>query len=378
MQKSSFIVYILTILFTIITIVAQPSLEEYMVLYEPKNSAESKVFSKFVQIIKNVFNSNNDSADLLQKSEGISSVEPNNELVVNSVKNASSNMRSQYSPKTWIAQDFAPWQLSKTSSVNGKPINFYPYGVEYYLPKPQNDVVVYVIDSGIDDTVEEFEGRVIHGKNFITNEPNTDLIGHGTSIAATIAGKLNGPIKHAKIVSIKVLNTNNTGKLYDFVESLNWAVDHKKKNFDSIPGIINFSINLVMYSKNLNYAFKKVFDNGMLTVASAGNQAKDACDFSPSGSEYVITTASYTPQNIFDKDYSNYGKCVDILAPGVNVVSAKVNQPGQINDVRPYVELKDLILKTAIKNQIAETPENTPNARLWNGYRGSTSKVKFI
>jgi subtilisin family serine protease len=75
----------------------------------------------------------------------------------------------------------------------------------YVYPKDGGRrAVVYVVDTGVKLSHQEFSGRAVFGFSAIKTEPNDDLNGHGTHVASTIAGSLFGVAKRAKIVAVKV------------------------------------------------------------------------------------------------------------------------------------------------------------------------------
>ncbi|PVV03229.1 hypothetical protein BB560_002304 [Smittium megazygosporum] len=301
----------------------------------------------------------------------------------------------------YTVQSFPPWQLSAISSMKNDYYSIFPYGSDFITPVSNKVVIIYVIDSGVDANVSELSGRVITGKNFVEEENDDDLAGHGTAIASVIAGTLNGVAKTAKIVSVKVLNAQNTGKLGHFLSALEWVVEDKKANYADNPVIINFSINIETESNALKSAFQYANDNGILSVVSAGNDGKDACSYPPSGYPSVITVASHTANNTFDSSFSNYGKCVDILAPGefitssvagtsnkIQLISGTSLAAGIVTGVVSSVlsrypklspnQAKSEVLNAGIQYQIDNLPDGTINKRVWNGYKGKHSRMTFI
>ncbi|OMJ29227.1 Subtilase-type proteinase psp3 [Smittium culicis] len=302
----------------------------------------------------------------------------------------------------WKAQKYAPWHLGRISSVSSSPANFSPYGQEYYYPPAKNSVIVYVIDSGIDPLHNEFNGNVEIGANFVSGEDHTDYAGHGTAVAALINGRKNGVSKSAVVISVKVLNADNIGTTAAFYQGLNWVINDKKNNNPNTPAIVNFSINLNSTSSILEIAFKNLSKIGVLVVASSGNNSANQCDFFPGNSEHALIVSSVQPGNdSFDTLDSNFGPCIDVLAPGNRVFTAVA---GSVNQVRPFVgtsfaasivaglgasilsndpslspaDLYDIIIGNAIENVISNVPANTTNKMVWNGYSGPRSQFSYI
>ncbi|OMJ14042.1 Subtilase-type proteinase psp3 [Smittium culicis] len=302
----------------------------------------------------------------------------------------------------WKSQKYAPWHLGRISSKQSNPMNFSPYGQEYYYPTSNNKVVVYVVDSGVDPSHSEFNGNVRLGNNFVTGENNDDNAGHGTAVAALINGKNNGVTKDASIVSVKVLNSENVGTTTMFYQGLNWVLNDKKANYPNTPAIVNFSINLEVESPTLEVAFKNLSNIGVLIVASSGNNSANQCDFFPGNSDHALIVSSVQPGNdSFDTLDSNFGPCIDVLAPGNRVFTAVA---GSVNQVRPFIgtsfaaaivtgigasilsndptlsstDLYDTIVGNAIENVISNVPADTANKVVWNGYSNIRSQFSYI
>lgn len=85
-------------------------------------------------------------------------------------------------------------------------------------------VVVFVLDSGIRITHNDFGGRARWGHNFVHGSSNTDIGGHGTHVAGTIAGRLHGVAKRANVVAVKVLGDQGTGTQSGVLAGVEWAV----------------------------------------------------------------------------------------------------------------------------------------------------------
>ncbi|OLY81383.1 Extracellular serine proteinase [Smittium mucronatum] len=294
----------------------------------------------------------------------------------------------------WNYQKNAPWQLNRISKSSCSPQNFSPYSQEYYYPPSAKDVVVYVVDSGIDPNHSDFSGNVRIGPNFVSGEDNIDYAGHGTAIASTIGGINNGVSKSVKLVSVKVLDKNNTGSTSNVFQGLTWILTDKSQSYPNTPAIVNFSINFDGFSQFLDLAMKKLINANILVVSSAGDYASDACNYYPGSSKFVMSVASILPRNdTFDMSISNYGSCVDILSPGNRVFSAVAGKTTQIapfsgtsiaaaivsgvaalelsnNPGSTADGLKGTIISNGLKNVIKNVPKDTPNLMLWNGYCG--------
>lgn len=187
-------------------------------------------------------------------------------------------------------------------------------------------ITVYVIDSGVYTEHNEFEGRATWGKSFIESEGEHDLHGHGTHVAGTIASRLYGVAKKAHIISVKVLDKNNKGQTGSILAGLDWVLTDSQR-FTRQPRNKGVVVNMSLggpRSRAKENAANNAVKSGLHLVVAAGNENKDACLHSPASASLPITVGSTTidDKRRFD---SNYGKCVDIFAPGHRILSAGIN-----------------------------------------------------
>lgn len=180
-------------------------------------------------------------------------------------------------------------------------------------------VNVYVFDSGINSSHEEFSGRVKPGFNVINDAYGTeDCAGHGSHTASLIGGKTYGVAKEVNLIPVRVLNCNNgnpsSATLYS---AMDWIRAHHD---NSVPSIVNMSVGMSR-SEAFNEAVRSLIADGLIVVAAAGNNNRDACLYSP-GSEISAITVGGIDRADTRASYSNYGACVDIFAPGSDLVGA--------------------------------------------------------
>jgi type VII secretion-associated serine protease mycosin len=133
-------------------------------------------------------------------------------------------------------------------------------------------VTVAVIDSGVDSDHPDLQGQVLPGLDLVDpkDDGDTDLVGHGTTVAALIAGKddadgVIGIAPNAKILPVRVLNPENR---YDdamiVAKGVRWAVDHGAK-------VINLSLGGSGSSAPLAAALDYAFARDVVVVACTGN-----------------------------------------------------------------------------------------------------------
>jgi aqualysin 1 len=182
-------------------------------------------------------------------------------------------------------------------------------------------VNVYIVDSGILTTHPNFEGRALFLSNHVADGSKTDCSGHGTHIAGTIMSKTYGVAKKATAFAVRVFGCAGGSELSVMIAGINTAIAHAVASRK--PSIINLSFG-GDNSNAMNTAVKFATDRGIHVVASAGNDAKDACNVSPANAPSAITVMASDRNDVF-ASVSNYGACTDIIAPGVSILSTWLN-----------------------------------------------------
>ncbi|KAG0640181.1 peptidase S8/S53 domain-containing protein [Tuber brumale] len=184
----------------------------------------------------------------------------------------------------------------------------------------------YIIDTGILADHEDFGGRATFGHNAVPGSANTDRNGHGTHVAATIGGTKFGVAKKTALIGVKVLGDNGQGTNSGVIAGLQWAAEHAEAD-----GVINQSVaNMSLggqASRAMNSAAAAVVRMGMTICAAAGNDDEPADTSSPASEPTVITVGAIDDQDAMT-DFSNYGKLVDVLAPGRSITSAWIDTLG--------------------------------------------------
>lgn len=223
----------------------------------------------------------------------------------------------------FLQQD-TPWGLSRISHLD-RPTD--PSDQREYIFKNASGhgTTIYILDTGVRGTHTEFQGRFRYGPNFV-NSVDTDDSGHGTHVAGIAAGYSVGVSKYANIVSVKILNADQTGTLSNFLKALNWTLNDYVTNHDTSVhrAVINYSA-LGEKSSARDQAIRNIIKNGIFLSAAAGNKNSDACQYGPadiasSTSGMIIAGAlNYTD---IPADFTNYGSCVGVYAPGVDVMSS--------------------------------------------------------
>ena len=247
-------------------------------------------------------------------------------------------------------------------------------------------VTAYVIDTGVRSDHAQFGGRVESGYTAVSDGNGTeDCNGHGTHVAGTVGGADYGVAPSVSIVPVRVLDCYGSGNLSDVIAGLNWvAANHA-------PGqlaVANMSLG-GGYSEALNAAVQSVIDDGVTMVVAAGNNGGDACANSPASVPAAITVGA-TDSNDQRAGFSDYGSCVDLFAPGVDITSAWLDSSTAIETLSgtsmasPHVaggvaltlastrststgEISTSVLGNASNNRVGDARAGSPNRLLYIG-----------
>ncbi|KAH6661415.1 subtilase [Truncatella angustata] len=285
-------------------------------------------------------------------------------------------------------QTNADWGLARLSSKE-------PGSTTYtYDNSAGKGTCVYVVDTGIDTSHPEFGGRAEFLANYADND-NTDGHGHGTHVAGTIGSVTYGVAKKTKLFAVKVLDSNGSGANSQVIAGMGFVVDDAPAQDCPNGVLVNMSLGGAT-STAVNEAAAAVVEAGLFLAVAAGNEAVGASTSSPA-SENSVCTVGATDIDDHLAEYSNFGKLVDILAPGTDIKSTwrgnRTNTISGTSMASPHIaglaayllglgstptdpqELCSYIGQTALSDVILGVPGSTVNLLAQNGDTTSNRTV---
>lgn len=270
--------------------------------------------------------------DYLLQHNDVRSVEPVG--YVNATSDGGDAMCSQSPTSSMKAQNNAVWGLARTTSRSNPGRSAPYYYNEDALGKGIN---AYILDTGVycghQDFTSKSEGTCkcgyvangIQGIGSCTSEKGgySDGNGHGTHVASTVAGQIYGIAKSANVIAVKVLNTDGLGTWSGVLGGVNYVVSKGG------PGVACLSLG-GGYSYSVNEALNACVSSGVQAFIASGNNFANACNFSPASATLPVTVGATNAKDQ-RSSYSNYGDCVDIMAPGTSIDAAGIKNAWDVS-----------------------------------------------
>jgi subtilisin family serine protease len=220
-------------------------------------------------------------------------------------------------------------QPGATAGLDRVDQRFLPLSGTYSYSVDGAGVRVYIIDTGINFDHSDFGGRAVLGIDVSwTPGPRdgVDCNGHGTHVAGTIGGTTYGVAKKVQLYAVRVLDCQGSGNLFTVLDGIEWVTRNRV-----LPAVANMSLG-GGYSPAMNQAVTNSIAAGVIYAVAAGNDAADACSYSPSSTPQALTVAASDQSDVF-ASFSNTGSCVDMEAPGVAITSDWIGSDNATNTI---------------------------------------------
>ncbi|MCZ8511190.1 S8 family peptidase [Paenibacillus filicis] len=187
------------------------------------------------------------------------------------------------------------------------------------VTKGSNDVIVGVVDTGVDLNHQDLKDQLVSGFNVVNpDQKPQDDVGHGTHVAGTVGAIVNNNLGIAgmswynRIMPVKVLDSTGAGSTYAVAQGIIWATDHGAK-------VINMSLGNYADAQFLHDAIKYAYDRDVVLIAASGNDNTDRPGYPAAYPEVLAVAATDAQKN--KASFSNYGDYIAVAAPGVSIAS---------------------------------------------------------
>ncbi len=192
------------------------------------------------------------------------------------------------------------------------------------LARGQSSVVVGVCDTGVLASHPDLAPNLmLPGYNSVDKSSNTNPIHpHGTMVAGCISAQGNNGLGVAglaygvKILPIKVSNDpSGSAYLSDMATGVRWAADRGAR-------LINLSYSGAQYA-TMDSAAQYARSKNALLFMAAGNEGRDINASHPDYPSFILVGSTQSADQ--RSSWSNYGKAVDMAAPGENILTTTLN-----------------------------------------------------
>jgi subtilisin family serine protease len=281
-------------------------------------------------------------------------------------------------------QTGATWGLDRVDQRD-LPLN----GTYNYTPNGAG-VHAYIIDTGIKSGHTEFTGRMGNGYDAVTTGGTAnDCNGHGSHVAGTVGGTPYGVAKGVTLHPVRVLDCAGSGTNAGVIAGMDWVANNHVK-----PAVANMSLGGGA-STATDDAVNRMHNAGVTVVVAAGNENQNACNVSPARAANAITVGSTTSTDA-RSSFSNWGSCVDVFAPGSDILSAWYTSTTATNTISgtsmasPHVAgvaalylqgnttataatVANAIITTSTANKVTSAGTGSPNRLVYSLLTGTTT-----
>jgi serine protease len=281
-------------------------------------------------------------------------------------------------------QTGATWGIDRVDQRN------LPLNQSYTYNTTASGVHAYIIDTGVLLSHSQFSGRMGNGYDAVTSGGNAnDCNGHGTHVAGTVGGTTYGIAKGVTIHPVRVLGCTGSGSNSGVIAGMDWVANNHVK-----PAVANMSLGGGA-SQATDDAVARMTARGVTVVVAAGNDNSNACNYSPARAASAITVGSTTNTDA-RSSFSNYGTCLDIYAPGSNILSAWYTGSTATNTISgtsmasPHVagvaalylatnpsatpsQVTSAIVNASTPNKVTSAGTGSPNRLLYSLFDGGTT-----
>lgn len=265
---------------------------------------------------------------------------------------------------------------------------------EYVYHSDGAGVDLYIVDTGVRSTHQDFGGRVDTANAFTAIDDGRgteDCHGHGTHVAGVAGGSTFGVAKGVTLHPVRVVGCDGMGSISNTLAGIDW-ITARHQAPGSRRAVVNMSLNNG-FSQALEQAVSQSLAAGVVYVAAAGNYGDEsACYMSPQRLPSVITVGASNQDGARWID-SDFGPCVDLFAPGAAIPSTFIRSDTDMLEMTgtsvasPHVagtaalvlavhpeatpeEVQALIVGWATEGILTDVPVGTANLLLYSAFAG--------
>lgn len=257
-----------------------------------------------------------------------------------------------------------PWGLDRVDQRS------LPLSKSYGYTATGKGVNAYVIDTGIYTAHTEFGGRAKVAYDLLGGD-GQDCNGHGTHVSGIIGSKTYGVAKNVNLWAVRTLDCDGSAPYSKVIAAVNWVRTHARK-----PAVANMSLGGPK-SDALNTAVTDLSKSGVFLGVAAGNDTQNACGSSPASAGWVQAVGATTSTDHL-AGFSNYGGCVDMMAPGAGIKSTYIGSPTATATMDGTSMASPFVVGVAALYKSAKGDASFPTVQKWLNANATPGKVKGV